>query len=111
MLDDLVIFQKTYDFLLWINPAINKFPKNQKFVLGQKTELKILELMHSMILANNASEKSEHMKQAGVELDELRVLIRLAKDLRYISIKKYETAAEKMNEIGRLLTGWMNRFI
>jgi len=34
MLDDLIIYQKTYDLILWFFPIINKFPKKQRFVLG-----------------------------------------------------------------------------
>ncbi|MFA5714569.1 MAG: four helix bundle protein [Candidatus Paceibacterota bacterium] len=36
--NDLVIFQKTYDLILWIYPVVNGFPKSQRFVLGQKIE-------------------------------------------------------------------------
>jgi hypothetical protein len=50
------------------------------------------------------------LQQASIELDELRILIRLSKDLHFVNVKQYGVAAEKMNEIGRLLSGWMNRF-
>ena len=81
MLDDLTIYQKTYDFMLWLHPVVNKFPQNQKFVLGQRIELKILDLIHSMIVANTLRDKSAALQQASTELDELRILIRLSKDL------------------------------
>ena len=81
MLDDLAIYQKTYDFMLWLHPVVNKFPQNQKFVLGQRIELKILDLIHSMIVANTLRDKSAALQQASTELDELRILIRLSKDL------------------------------
>lgn len=110
MLDDLIIYQKTYDFLLWLHPVVNKFPKSQRFVLGQRIENKALDLIHSIIVANAERDKSATLKQASVELDELRILIRLAKDLHFVSVKQYGIAAEKLNEIGRLLSGWLNKF-
>jgi len=110
MLDDLIIYQKTYDFMLWLHPVINKFPKSQRFVLGQRIELKTLDLIRSMIVANALRDKSATLQRASVELDELRILIRLSKDLHFINIKQYGVAAEKMNEIGRLLSGWINKF-
>ena len=110
MLKDLIIYQKAYDFLLWLYPVVNKFPKSQRFVLGQRIESKILDLIHSMIVANALRDKSADLQQASVELDELRILIRLAKDLHFVNIKQYGVAAEKLNEIGRLLSGWMNKF-
>jgi len=110
MLDDLIIYQKTCDFLLWLHPVVNKFPKTQRFVLGQRVENKTLDLIHSMIVANAERDKSVNLKQASVELDELRILIRLSKDLHFVNIKQYGVAAEKMNEIGRLLSGWIDKF-
>ncbi len=106
MLSDLIIYQKTYDFMLWLHPVVNKFPKSQRFILGQRIENKTLDIISSMILANAERDKSAILKRASVELDELRILIRLSKDLRFINIKKYGFAAEKINEIGRLLSGW-----
>jgi len=40
-------------------------------------------------------------------LDKLRILIRLSKDLHFISIRQYEFVANKVNEIGKMLGGWM----
>lgn len=110
MLDDLIIYQKIYDFILWLYPVVNKFPKSQRFVLGQRIENKTLDLIHSMIAANLERDKTAALKQASVELDELRILIRLSKDLRLVSVRQYGIAAEKTNEIGRLLSGWSKKF-
>ena len=110
MLDDLIIYQKTYDFLLWLYPVVNRFPKSQRFVLGQRIENKVLDIVHSIIQANAERDKFVCLKQASLELDELRTLIRLAKDLRFINIRQYERIAERMNEIGKLLYGWINKF-
>jgi hypothetical protein len=40
-------------------------------------------------------------------LDKLRIVIRLTKDLKFISIRQYQFAAEKINEIGKMLGGWI----
>ena len=110
MLDDLIIYQKTYDLILWFFPIINKFPKKQRFVLGQQIENELLEIIKDIILANNERNKTEILKRISVRLDTLRILVRLAKDLKFLSIKHYENAAVKINEIGRLLSGWMKKF-
>jgi four helix bundle protein len=110
MLDDLIIFQKIYDFLLWLYPIVNKFPKSQRFVLGQQIENSVLEMIKVIIRANQVIDKKNYLEEASIKLDVSRILMRLAKDLRFISIKQYETAAEKINEIGRLLSGLKKRF-
>jgi len=35
-----------YQFLLWLVPAIDKFPRNQKFVLGDRIEAAALDRRH-----------------------------------------------------------------
>lgn len=110
MLYDLILFQKLYDFLVWLHPVLGKFPKNQKFVLAQRIENKALDILNSVIWANAETDKTRYLKRAGIELDELRILIRLSKDFRLISSKQYEVSAEKMNEIGKILYGYAGRF-
>jgi four helix bundle protein len=110
MLQDLIIFQKTYDLILWLYPAVNKFPKSQRFILGQQIENTILEILKGIIEANVECQKIVYLKKISVELDKLRILIRLSKDLRFINIRQYGFAADKINEIGKMLGGWMNSY-
>ena len=110
MLQDLVIFQKVYDLILWLYPTVNKFPKSQRFVLGQQIENTVLEILKGIIQANQESNRLPYFKQISVDLDKLRILIRLSKDLKFISIRQYQFGAEKINEIGKILGGWMKKF-
>ena len=57
--NDLVIFQKTYDLILWSYPVINQFPKSQRFVLGQQIESTLVGILKKMIDANKEREKRE----------------------------------------------------
>ena len=107
MLQDLVIFQKVYDLILWMYPLVNKFPKSQRFVLGQQLENTLLDILKGIIQANQERNKLETLKQVSIDLDKFRILFRLAKDLRFMSIKQYQFGAEKINEVGKVLGGWM----
>jgi len=107
MLQDLVIFQKVYDLILWMYPLVNKFPKKQRFVLGQQLENTLLDILKGIIQANQERNKLEILKQVSIDLDKFRILFRLAKDLRFMSIKQYQFGAEKINEVGKVLGGWM----
>ena len=107
MFQNLSIFEKTYEIILWLYPAINKFPKSQRFVLGQQIETAILEILKGIIQANSERNKLPYLKQISVELDKLRILIRLSKDLKFINIKQYQFIVEKINEVGKMLGGWI----
>jgi len=107
MFQNLAIFEKTYELILWLYPTVNKFPKPQRFVLGQQIENAILKILQGIIEANQERNKIPYLKQISVELDKLRILIRLSKDLKFISIKQYGFVANKVNEIGKMLGGWI----
>lgn len=106
---NLVIFQKVYDLILWIYPLINKFPKKQRFILGQQLENTLLEILKGIIQANQEKNKLTTLKQVSIDLDKFRILYRLAKDLRFMSIRQYQFGVEKINEVGKMLGGWMKR--
>jgi hypothetical protein len=109
--NDLVLFQKIYDLILWIYPRINKFPKNQRFVLGQRIENTLLRLIELSIELNSGAYNDKYViKKMSLELDKLRILIRLSKDLYFFNKRRYLFVSEKINEIGRLIGG-MNSFL
>ena len=43
MLKDLIIYQKLYDLIMYAFPIVNRFPKNQRFVLAQQIENALLD--------------------------------------------------------------------
>ena len=75
--------------------------------MGQQIEKTFLEILEGIIQANQEKNKLPYLKKISVELDKLRILIRLSKDLKFISIRQYKFAAEKINEIGKMLGGWI----
>ena len=109
-IEKLVIFQKIYDFLLWLYPLVNKIPKSHRLVLGRIIEEEGIKILLLSIQANKIRDETRKIVQIQIsdELDKLRILIRLTKDLRFMSITQYQHAAEKINEIGKILYGWMN---
>ena len=52
MLKDMQIFQKMYEFMLWLYPTVKKFPKSEKYVLGERIEITALNVMEGIIASN-----------------------------------------------------------
>jgi four helix bundle protein len=107
MYENFIAFQKTYNFVLYLIPILNRFPKSQRFTLAQEIEISVLGVLRALREGVNANgaERLGEWRKASRTLDDLRILIRLAKDARFLSIKQYGTCAEKMNEIGKLTGG------
>ena len=85
---------------------VAKFPKNQRFLISNNLLQANLEMIKLTIIANSKPNRIEEQNQISLNLDLFRIYVRIAKDLNFISIKKYEYVAELINEIGRMLTAW-----
>ena len=55
-------------------------------------------------------EKSASLGRADLALEKSRIWLRLAFELRYLSLKQYEIGSRMATELGRLLGGWRKRF-
>ena len=109
MIEDLIIYQKTYDLIKYAFPVLSNFPKAQRFVLAQQIENTFLKMIELIITANKLNSKKRMLFLLDIELEKAKVLVRLAVDLRYISIARYGIFCEKLSEIGRLLGGWIKK--
>lgn len=97
----------TYDLLLWVVPVLAKFPRDQRFLLGDRIETGLLDILENLIEARYSREKVGLLKAANLNLEKQRFLFRLSKDLKYLSLKRYKFVSEKLDEIGRLVGGWI----
>jgi hypothetical protein len=93
--------------LLYGYQAIKQFPKHERHVLGAEIRLSMLQLQRLIITAFKRYHKKTTLTDLDVELSILKRRVRLAKDLRYIDIRKYQIWAEKLVEIGRMIGGWI----
>lgn len=77
--------------------------------MGQKIDNLILEVLELILLAAQSSKtvKLGILEKASVKLNILKIFIRLAKEVRVLDLKKYIILQENLNEIGRMLGGWI----
>lgn len=102
-----IALEKCYQFLLWLVPTVEKFPKSQKFLLGDRIQNLALDVQESLIEATYSKNPAAHLNDANLRLEKLRFLFRLALDLKYLDLRRYEFAARAIDEIGRMAGGWM----
>lgn len=107
MLADLKIFNKVYDLIGYLHGEIAKFPKSEKPVLGRRIYDSLLQIMEYIVTANEEVDKRLSLKKASIELEKLRIFIRLADDFHLINVKKYGIVSKKIDEIGKMLGGWI----
>jgi hypothetical protein len=107
MLKESPIFSRTYDLLRWLIPMTIKFPRQQRFVLAEAVQRTALQFQEGLIEAVRADQPHAALRQADTDLTKLRFYLRLCRDLQLISVAQYGHAAGMVNEVGRLLGGWI----
>jgi hypothetical protein len=104
--DELVVITKTYDFILWSCHHVSRFPREHRFVLGERLENRLYDLLETLLQAKYTRTRQALLDRANLQLETLRFQVRLAKDLQCLPTKSYGFAAKAINEIGRLVGGW-----
>jgi len=99
------ILTRLQDLLVYLIPQLNKFPRDQKFVLGDRIETKLLDVQEFCLRAYYSREKRGHLLEANLQLEVARHLVRLANALKLFSNHTYSVLAEKMDEVGRMIGG------
>ncbi len=86
-----------------------KFPKDTRYTLGNKIGNLFLETIEHVIKASYTSkaEKEIFLKRASVNFDLLKFFLKMAWELQSLDNKKYIRLSEKLDEIGRMLGGWL----
>ncbi|MFH1029923.1 MAG: diversity-generating retroelement protein Avd [bacterium] len=106
---DIPIFKKTYDLYKTLHEYRRLVPKNDRFTIFERAEQTTLDLIEGIMLASSqkAQEKIQTLESASLKLNMLRVFIRLMKDIKTLDGKKYITLENIIDEIGRMLGGWI----
>ena len=104
---DIHALTRVYDLLLWIIPVLEKYPKTQKFLLADRIETGLLDIQDLLLQAVYTKQKLQALHQSNMRLEQIRFLIRLSKDLRFLGLKQYEHASGRVDEIGREIGGWI----
>ena len=89
-----VVVQKAYDWTLWIIPKVQKFPKSFQISIGHRLVDASIELQMNLVDATYQVRNAGSLGAAVREVNRIRYLMRLAKDLRVVNIAAYEFASK-----------------
>ena len=108
-MNQMVIFTRTFDFLSWLLPLTENFPRSQRFVVTKRLQDAALDFQELTIEANavHGRARLEKLRQADGDLVKLRLYLRLAQQWRWLSHGQYRHGSEMIAELGRLLGGWL----
>jgi|SRR3989344_2743219 len=106
---DIPIFKKTYDLYKTFYGYRDSVTKQDRYTIWQRCENIILDILEGILAASQTykMEKLPALERTSVKLNFLRVFFRLMKEVKTIDNKKYATLQQFVDEIGRMLGGWI----
>ncbi|MDH7485140.1 MAG: diversity-generating retroelement protein Avd [Anaerolineae bacterium] len=107
-MEQMPLFTRTFDFITWLMPVTNNFPRSQRFMVTRRLLDAALDFQELIIEANNCRGKARLAKieQADAALDKVRLYLRLSARWGWLRPGQYQHAASLVAEMGRLLGGW-----
>ena len=106
---DIPIFKKTYELYKTFYGYRDSIPKQDRHTIWQRCDTIILDVLENILLASQTykMEKMPMLEKASLKLNFLRVFLRLMKEVKTIDNKKYAALQESIDEVGRMLGGWI----
>lgn len=111
--EDFIMKNKVYEMILYGSPALEQFPKAEKYTLGKDIRQTMYNILRLVIMLENKHYKKTTLGELDTELDVLRHFVRLAADDKLhadkkpcLPFRKYEIWSRKIDEIGRMIGGY-----
>ena len=102
------VIQKSYDLLKYMIGVLKKFPRDQRFLLGDRIQGLLMDIQSNLIITfySEKNQKRSLLKDVNLKIEQLRWFIRLSYELGYIDSRRHNFIALQINEIGKMVGGW-----
>lgn len=107
--NELPVYRDSYNLLLEVYQATNKFTHEYKYCLGQDMKRDVLNLFRNLYRANRAADKQQPLEEFLDDFELLKIEIRMCGDLRLLPIKKIAELSLLTDAIGKQITAWKNK--
>ena len=101
-----ILLVKWYDVTKWLLDRVDSFPKNQRFIFGQRLADRAMNVLELLVEAAYSSRKADLLARANRDIEVLRWLVRMAMDRKILTPRQYEHCCMCLNECGRMVGGW-----
>ena len=108
---NLSIYQKYMELILYTNDLVRKYPKCENFALVKEIKSTMyngLRLLMYSIKVFNKQEKLKYLNELDINLNLLKVHIRLSYKYKYISLQNYQTWCTIITNICNMLGAWIS---
>ena len=108
--NNLTIYQKYLELIYYSNDLVRKYPKSENFTLVTEIKQTLYSGLRNIMYAiksYNKLEKLKYLNQFDIDLNPLKVHIRISYKYKYISLQNYQTWSSLITDICNMLGGWI----
>ena len=109
--EDLVVWKKAHDVVLIIYKLLEKFPKEEKYRIIDQLVRAVVSIPTNISEGFGRYTNKDYVHFliiARGSVSEVKYLVLLSKDLRYISITEYNELKKELDDIGKMINGLIN---
>lgn len=107
---DLLVWQKAHKMVLEVYKITANYPKHELFALVSQIRRAAVSVPANIVEGFRRTGSQDSIRFyniADASLEELKYHMFLSKDLNYLENNNYQNITSMMNEVGRLLYGWI----
>lgn len=105
---NLEVYRRTEELMYRVYPVLANFPKAEKFSLCQEIKSNFFQLLTHISLGNSVkSKRKTYLQEADGYLQTLKVLIKLSRKRKYISIGFFRALDEELTVINKMLSAYI----
>src|SRR5574344_1934955 len=104
--DDLPIFRDSYALLQRLMHIQKEIPRMFRYSIGEKMINLNLEMIDQIYKANGNYTKTPYIDRLTDCNNMLKMLTRLCRDAKYLSLQQFTLVVELLVKIGRQASGW-----
>lgn len=108
-LNKLKILAKLEELDAYSHQACVQFPKYEKHVLAAEIRSALARLIKLVVRAAKRYHKKTTLQDLDIEVEYLRCLVRKAHRLKYINDHRYRVWSNHVDEVGRMVGGWLGK--
>lgn len=106
MSEELPVIAKAFDLAKEMTERTRKFPRDLRFVLGDRILATTYDLFDLLLEARYSKTRHALLDRANLLLERLRFQVRLCVEQQLMTVRQYEYVAGLIDETGRMAGGW-----
>ena len=106
---EIPVVKTLYELYVFTHGLVLKFPKHERYSLGEKLENSIFEAIEYIVFGNVQQKnfKDAYILKANTKVELLKLYYRLTFEINIIDEKSYLKVEQHFQECGKMLGGWL----